>query len=107
MATKLRKGDQIVVIAGNDKGKTGKILYLLPNKIIVEGVNVRKKHMKKTQENQQGQIIDVERPIHISNVMFSKNDEGKKLRTRVNKDGNRELYFLKDKKQVLHRAVNK
>lgn len=64
-------GDKVVVIAGSDKGKEGKIIKTLrsENKVVVEGVNVVKKHQKPT-ANESGGIIEVEKPIHASNVMI-------------------------------------
>lgn len=64
-------GDKVVVIAGSDKGKEGKIIKTLKaeNKVVVEGVNVVKKHQKPT-ANEAGGIIEVEKPIHASNVMI-------------------------------------
>jgi len=69
---KIHKNDNVMVIAGNDRGKTGKILKVFPNKsrIIVEGINLRKRHSKPTQKNPQGGIIEKESPINISNVML-------------------------------------
>ena len=68
---KIKKEDNVVVIAGNLRGKTGKVLKVFPKKqrVIVEGVNLRKRHSKPTQANPQGGIIEKEAPIHISNVM--------------------------------------
>ncbi|MDX9924049.1 MAG: 50S ribosomal protein L24 [Ignavibacteriaceae bacterium] len=67
---KIRKNDNVVVLAGNSKGKTGKILKVFPevNRVIVEGVNIRKRHTKPSQKNQQGGIIEKEAPINVSNV---------------------------------------
>ena len=67
----VKKGDKVKVITGKDKGKTGVILKALPKKdrVIDEGVNIVKKHAKPSQENPQGGIIEVEAPIHVSNVM--------------------------------------
>jgi large subunit ribosomal protein L24 len=69
---KIRKNDSVMVIAGNDKGKTGKILKVYPKdlRVIIEGVNIRKRHTKPSQKNQQGGIIEKEAPIHVSNVMI-------------------------------------
>jgi large subunit ribosomal protein L24 len=66
----VRKNDTVVVISGNDKGKTGKVLkvYPLKSRVIVEGVNIRKRHMRPTQSYPQGAIIEREFPIHVSNV---------------------------------------
>lgn len=105
--TRMRKGDEVIIIAGNDKGRTGKILSMQGERITVEGVNVRKKHMKPTQQNQKGQIIDIECSIHISNVKPFINGNAVKLRTRFNKQGEKELYYLEDHKEVVYRPVKK
>lgn len=108
MSKRLRAGDQIVVIAGNDRGKFGKVISRNGDRITIEGVNVRKKHLKKTQANQKGQIIDLERPIHVSNVKICV-DENKpvKLKVRTNQTGERELYYVDGDKEHLYRPVNK
>lgn len=68
---KIRKNDKVMVIAGNDKSKTGKVLKVFPkeDRIIVEGINIRKRHTKPTQRNPQGGIFEKEAPINVSNVM--------------------------------------
>jgi len=67
----VKKGDKVMVIAGKDKGKQGVILAAYPKKerVLVEGVNIVKKHAKPSQANPQGGIISQEAPIHVSNVM--------------------------------------
>lgn len=67
---KIKKGDKIIVIAGKDKSKTGKVLRALPktDQLIIEGVNIKKRHQKPTKSNQKGQILDKIMPIHISNI---------------------------------------
>src|SRR6476659_3676501 len=67
----VKKGDKVMVISGKDKGKTGVILSAFPKKdrVLVEGVNIVKKHSKPSQVNPQGGIISFEAPIHVSNVM--------------------------------------
>ena len=69
---KIVKGDTVQVISGNDSGKTGRVIkvYLSTDRLVVEGINIVKKHMRPTQENQQGGIMEKEAPIHISNVML-------------------------------------
>ncbi|CAA9216908.1 MAG: LSU ribosomal protein L24p (L26e) [uncultured Chthoniobacterales bacterium] len=66
----VRKGDQVEVIAGNHKGSTGKVLDIFARKqrVVIEGVRMIKKHMRKSQDNPQGSIAEREGPIHISNV---------------------------------------
>ena len=68
---KIRKEDNVIVIAGNNKGKTGKVLKVFPkqNRVIVEGVNIQKRHTKPNQANPQGGIIEKEASINASNVM--------------------------------------
>ncbi len=69
---KIRKNDNVVVITGNDKGKTGKVLKVFPSisKVIIEGINLRKRHTKPNQKQPQGGIIEKEAPIQVSNVML-------------------------------------
>ncbi len=88
---KIKTGDKVIVIAGKDKGKEGTVLQALPakEKVIVEGVNMMKKHLKPSQANPNGGIETTEAPIHISNVMIY--DAKSKSRSRVgyelDKDG--------------------
>ncbi|MDH3346217.1 MAG: 50S ribosomal protein L24 [Kiritimatiellaceae bacterium] len=69
----IKKGDTVVVIAGSAKGSTGKVLQILPQtgRALVEGVNFMKKHMRKSQDNPQGGISEMEAPIAISNLKVS------------------------------------
>jgi len=67
----VKKNDEVVIIAGSDKGKRGKIISVLPKKqrVIVEGARMIKKHTRKNQQNPQGAIVEREGSVHISNVM--------------------------------------
>lgn len=67
---KLRKGDTVKVLSGNDKGKTGEVMEIIPktNKVIVKGVNVRKKHIKPRKQGEEGGIVSVECAIHSAKV---------------------------------------
>ena len=67
---KLKTGDKVVVVSGSNKGKEGKILKILEDKVLVEGVNIVKKHLKPKNNNGNGEIIETEAPIHKSNVML-------------------------------------
>ncbi len=69
---KIKKNDMVMVIAGNSKGRTGKVLRVFPEKqrVIIEGVNLVSRHRKPTQNNPQGGIMRQEAPIHVSNVML-------------------------------------
>lgn len=71
MKTRVKKNDRVVVLSGKDKGKSGKILFVdtEKNRVIVEGLNIVKKTRRPDQQNQKGGIIDIEAPIHISNVL--------------------------------------
>jgi len=70
---KVKKGDTVKVLSGKDKGKTGEVLRALPreNKIVVDGVNVAKRHLKKTGRGQSGRIVERPMPIHASNVALA------------------------------------
>ncbi len=67
---KIKKGDTVVVIAGKDRGKTGKVMKALPKemKLLVEGINVRKKHMRARKQGEKGQVITMSFPMDISNA---------------------------------------
>lgn len=69
---RIRKGDTVQVITGKDKGKTGEVLRTLPsdNRVIVQGVNMRTRHVKPTQEGESGRIVTEEASLHASNVML-------------------------------------
>jgi len=87
---KIRKGDRVVVLAGKDKGKEGIVTRALPkdDKVVVEGVNVAQRHRKPSRAMEQGGIIPIEMPIHVSNVALIDPD-GKPTRVgfRVEADG--------------------
>lgn len=83
---KLRREDMVVVITGRDKGKTGKIVAVIPkeNKVVVEGVNVVKKHTKPSQKNPKGGILDVTKAIDVSKLMVIDPKSGKPARIGYN-----------------------
>ena len=80
---RIRKGDFVEVISGNERGKRGRVLRIIRDKerAVVQGVNLRWKHMRKSQQNPQGGRLRREMPVHLSNVMIY--DEEKGARTRV------------------------
>ena len=94
MGLKIRKGDTVIVVAGDDKGKTGRVLSVdaEKNRVIVEKVNFVKRHTKARGQGQQGGILEKEAPVHISNVMLfdAKAGKGVRVGSRVAKDGKRE-----------------
>lgn len=100
-AAKLRKGDNVIVKCGDDKGKVGKIQRVLPgkNKLLVENVNMHKKHIKRT-DNQPGTIVEKEFFIDRSNVMYAiKNDKDQWVGTRIR--------IVKESKKVKDSKANK
>lgn len=82
---RIRKGDNVIVVTGADSGKIGKVLHAYPknDRVLVEGVNVKKKHQRSRRGDQKGQIIEKPAPIHVSNVMVV--DPKKNVGTRVGK----------------------
>lgn len=78
----VRKGDTVVVIAGANKGKKGKVLRVLGNRVVVEKVAMIKRHTKPSQKNPQGGIVDKEGSIHISNVQLFDDKSNKGTRTK-------------------------
>ena len=86
---KIIKGDIVKVILGADSGKSGRVIKVFPSKerIVVEGVNLVKKHARPTQENPQGGIIEKESTIHISNVQLVVGDKTSRVGYKILKDG--------------------
>ena len=77
---KIKKGDKVQVITGQDKGTVGEVLAVFPktNRVVVEGVNICRKHQKPSNANPDGGIIDKECPIHVSNVKLAETKKAKK-----------------------------
>lgn len=95
MAARIRKGDEVMVISGRDKGKKGSVLRVLPqeNRVIVQGVHVVKRHQRQTQ-TQQGGIVEKEGSIHVSNVSLIDPESGEATRVgfRALEDGRKVRY---------------
>ena len=93
MALHIKKGDMVEIIAGDHKGATGRVLRVIPekNKVVVQGHNVAKKHVRPSRRNPQGGRIDIEQPIHISNVLpvNPKDSRGSKVHYQINEDGSK------------------
>ncbi len=85
---KIKVGDQVLVIAGRDKGKNGKVIKTLRNddKVVVEGINIVKKHKKPSNQNDKGGIFDIEAPIHVSNVKKIDSKKSDKKATKEKKE---------------------
>ena len=94
---RIKKGDTVYVNAGNDKGKTGKVLSVDPAKdrVIVEGVNMVSKHTKPNAKQPQGGIIKQEAPIHISNLNLIDPKSGKPTRVGFKVDGDKKVRIAK------------
>ena len=93
---RIRKGDQVIVIAGADKGKKGEVVRVLGEKVVVQNINIIKRHTKPNpQAGQAGGIIEREAPIHISNVMLFNTSSGKGDRVgfKVLEDGRKVRVF--------------
>lgn len=94
----IRKNDTVIVLAGRDKGKTGKVLKVLvdDNRAIVEGVNIVSKSAKPSAKNPQGGIIKQEAPIHISNLSLIDPKSGKATRVSIKHDGKNVIRIAKN-----------
>ena len=93
---KIQKNDIVKIISGNDKGKSGRVIKVFPdkNRIIVEGINLVKKHSRPSQENPQGAILEKEMSIHVSNVMYLNGEKSSKIGIKRLDDGSK-ARFLK------------
>ena len=102
MKLKIKKGDIVKVIAGNDKGETGRVLRVYPQnmRVLVEGVNVRKRHTRPSQSNQKGGILSKEMPIHYSNVQIVDTDKNP-TRIGVRNEGDTKVRYAKTNDKAL------
>ncbi len=108
MSKWIRRGDQVIVIAGNEKGKTGEVISRGSDKVVIQGLNMRKKHVKKKEEGQTTGIIDMEMPIHISNVsLVSAGGKPVRVKVKLNDKNEKELVYKENGKDVLFRSVKK
>jgi large subunit ribosomal protein L24 len=99
MAMKIRKGDNVIVIAGSEKGKEGTVLSVNDGKVVVEGVNKVTKHAKANQMNPQGGIVEVEAAMDISNVALVQN--GKPVKVGFKEEGGKKVRFNKKTGEVI------
>ena len=100
---KIKKGDSVQVITGNDKGKIGRVIkvFLNRDRVVVESVNIVKKHTRPTQDNPQGGIIEKEASIHISNVMMVASGKPTRVGYKTLEDG-RKVKFAKITGEVIN-----
>ena len=101
MSLRIRKGDKVKVLSGRDRGKTGKVLHVYPKKdrALVEGINMVKKHMRKSQQNPQGAMVQKEISIHISNLTLLDPASGKatRIQTTIAGDGSKQRVSSRSK----------
>jgi large subunit ribosomal protein L24 len=99
----VKKGDKVMVISGKDKGKSGVILEAFPkqSRVLVEGINIVKKHAKPSQVNPQGGILNQEAPIHVSNVMPIDPKSGKPTRVGYTVENGKKVRVAKKSGEVL------
>ena len=98
---KIKKGDNVMVLAGKDKGKTGSVVRTLPreNKVIVEGINTVTKHQKNRRVRSQGQVIEKSAPVHISNVALVEGKQPVRVGYEI-KDGKKTRISRKSGKEI-------
>lgn len=104
---KIKHNDEVVVISGKDKGKRGKVLRTLGDKIVVSGVNIVKKHQKPVpQRGTQGGIVEKEAPIHVSNVAIWNpvTQKADRVGFRVGQDGAKVRFFKSNNEAVVSKA---
>lgn len=105
MSRWIKKEDKVIVIAGNERGRVGKVLSRDEDRVVVQGLNIRKKHVKRKSKVPTPEIMELEMPMHISNVSIC-NDEGKPLHLKVREsEGAKELFYLDGKKEVVYRQI--
>lgn len=100
---KIRKGDTIKIITGKDKGKTGKVLKSFPkkDKVLIEGLNLYKKHVKPKRQGESGQIVAIPRPIDVSNIMIMCSNCGKAVRVGFKMDGENKTRYCKSCQAII------
>jgi large subunit ribosomal protein L24 len=94
---RIKAGDNVIVIAGADRGKTAKVSRVFPSagKVLVEGVNVKKRHERPRRSNEKGGIVEKALPIHHSNVMLRDPSDGKRVRLGVRRVGGKRERFAR------------
>lgn len=109
MSKWIRKGDKVIVISGNEKGKSGEVIARKEDRVVIQGINIRKKHAKRQQKAPGAEILEMEMSLHVSNVALCTPD-GKPVRAKVRidkKTGTKELYYLEGEKEITLRSVRK
>ncbi|MGH2611489.1 MAG: 50S ribosomal protein L24 [Rhabdochlamydiaceae bacterium] len=103
----IKKGDKVLVIAGNDRGRTGVVLRRNGERLVVQGINIRKKHVKRQAQVQTPSIIEVEMSIHVSNVCLC-DEDGKAICLKVKQTKKeKELIYVQGDKEISFRTLRK
>lgn len=99
----IKKGDNVKILAGKDSGKSGKILVVdvKKEKVLVEGINILKKHKRPTRQGEKGEIVNLPRPIHISNVMLVCQNCGKAVRIGHKLNGDKKVRYCKKCQSII------
>ncbi len=94
---KIKKGDTIIVLAGKDKGKEGKVVKAIPKEesVVVEGINMKKRHQRARRQGQKGQIIEFAHPLHISNIAIKDPKKGGPSRIGYKVEGGKKVRIAK------------
>ncbi|MEP7162501.1 MAG: 50S ribosomal protein L24 [Candidatus Moraniibacteriota bacterium] len=100
---KIKKGDQVQVIAGKDRGKKGSVIRVFPtlDKVLVEGVNIAKRHRKSKKDNEKGERVEMPVPIHVSNVLLVDPKDGKPSRIGYKIEGGEKVRVSKRSGETL------
>tara|TARA_A100001011_G_scaffold156109_2_gene164585 strand:- start:2537 stop:2851 length:315 start_codon:yes stop_codon:yes gene_type:complete len=100
MATRIKKNDTVIIKTGKDKGKEGKVILVLKNTAIVEGINIATRHVKAGTGAKETGFVQKELPIHVSNLIFKDSDSGKSGRVKIEKlnDGTSSRVVVESKK---------
>ena len=105
---KIRTGDQVRVCVGTSKGLKGEVIACKGDKVILRGLNIAKKHVKKSKEHPQGGTIEIERPIHVSNVCACDEDGNKvKLHVEAQAGSEKVLCYVKEGQKVVWRSIKR
>lgn len=102
MPKHVRKGDQVIITAGDHKGTVGEVMQVLPkeNRVLIKGVNLKTRHVRPTQASPQGGIVTKEAPIHMSNVSPVVDGKPTRVRFKVNADGSKERIAVRGGKSL-------
>jgi len=105
MSKWIKKGDKVIVISGNDRGKVGEVIAREDDRVVVQGVNIRQKHVKPKTKDGEGRLEKFEMSIHVSNVNIC-GEENKPVRLRARiVNGTKELYYKIGQTEVVHRQI--